>query len=173
MTEKRRRWRSLWMGVLLMLSLFTISASAEDNGANFLPGMTIEGSKLTLGDSAFSPDYGIVPHGDYLAEGGCGITRVDKDIASVGGYTTCYQTCDELYLGIYVDQLGENGTWHTIWSTEKKGNDAYHLSYSINIFVEPGYYYRARAGHIARFGTIMESNVSYTDGIYFGDGHDE
>ena len=173
MTEKRRRWMSLLMGILMMLGLCTISASAEEDGTKFIPGMTIEGSTLTLKDCAFSPDYEIASHGDYLAEGGCGITRADKDIATIEGYTAAYRVCDELYLGIYVDQLGENGTWHTVWSTERRGNDAYHLSYSINIFVEPGYYYRARAGHIARFGTIMESNISSTNGIYFGDGHDE
>ena len=173
MTEKRRIWMPLLMGILMILSLFTISASAEDGGSNFKPGMIIDGSKLTLGDSAFSPNYGISPHGDYLAEGGCSISRADKDIASVGGYTLAYRTCDELYLGLYVDQLGENGTWHTVWHKEVTGNDAYSLSYSINIFVEKGYYYRIRAGHIARFGTIMESNVSITDGIYFGEGHDE
>ncbi len=99
--------------------------------------------------------------------------QADKDIASVGGYTLAYRTCDELYLGLYVDQLQEDGTWQTVWSREKYGHDAYSLSYSINIFVEPGYYYRMRAGHIARFGTTLESNISSTDGIYFGEGHDE
>lgn len=173
MTKKRNIGMLILMGILMVLSLFTISASAEDGGTKFQPGMIIDGSKLTLGDSAFSPNYDIAPHGDYLAEGGCGITRVEKDIASVGGYTNCYRPCDELYLGLYVDQLQEDGTWQTVWSREKRGNDAYSLSYSINIFVEEGYYYRCRAGHIARFGTILESNISSTDGIYFGEGHDE
>ena len=173
MTKKRNIGMLILMGILMVLSLFTISASAEDGGTKFQPGMIIDGSKLTLGDSAFSPNYDIAPHGDYLAEGGCGITRVEKDIASIGGYTNCYRPCDELYLGLYVDQLQEDGTWQTVWSREKRGYDAYSLSYSINIFVEEGYYYRCRAGHIARFGTTLESNVSITNGIYFGEGHDE
>ena len=173
MTKKKRLWMSLLMGMLMILSLFTISASAEEGGMEFKPGMIIDGTKLTLGDDAFSPNYGITPHGDYLAEGGCGITRTDDDIATIVGYTAAYRACDELYLGLYVDQLGSNGTWHTVWHKEVTGNDAYYLGYSINIFVEEGFYYRVRAGHIARFGTIMESNISYTDGIYFGEGHDE
>ena len=173
MTEKRRVWMPFLMGILMILSLFTISASAEEGGSNFKPGMIIDGSKLTLGSSAFSPNYGISPHGDYLAEGGCSITRRDDDIATIDGYTAAYRVCDELYLGLYVDQLTDSGSWHTVWHKEVTGNDAYYLSYSINIFVEEGYYYRVRAGHIARFGTIMESNVSITDGIYFGEGHDE
>lgn len=173
MTKKRNIGVLILMGILMVLSLFTISASAEDGGTKFQPGMVIDGSKLTLGDSAFSPDYGIAPHGEYLAEGGCGITRADKDIATIDGYTAAYRVCDELYLGLYVDQLQEDGTWQTVWSREKRGNDAYSLSYSINIFVEEGYYYRCRAGHIARFGTTLESNISSTDGIYFGEGHDE
>ena len=72
-----------------------------------------------------------------------------------------------------MDRLEDDGTWATVWSKEVRGNDGNYLSYSINVFVKPGYYYRMRAGHIARFGTIMESNVSSTDGIYFGEGHDE
>ena len=173
MTKRKHIWMLLLMGILMALSLFAVSVSAEDTAMQFQPGMIIDGSKLTLGDNAFSPNYGISPHGDYLAEGGCSISRADNDIASVGGYTAAYRTCDELYLGLYVDQLGDNGTWHTVWHKEVTGNDAYHLTYSINIFVEEGYYYRIRAGHIARFGTILESNVSITDGIYFGEGHDE
>ena len=98
MTKKRNIGILILMGMLMVLSLFTISASAEDGGTKFQPGMVIGGTKLTLGDSAFSPNYGIAPHGEYLAEGGCSITRADKDIATIDGYTIAYRVCDELYL---------------------------------------------------------------------------
>ncbi|RGD65114.1 hypothetical protein DXA98_07035 [Lachnospiraceae bacterium OF09-6] len=78
MTKKRNIGILILMGMLMVLSLFTISASAEEGGMKFQPGMVIGGTKLTLGDSAFSPDYGIAPHGDYLAEGGCSISRLIK-----------------------------------------------------------------------------------------------
>lgn len=173
MTGKKKMLIPLLLGVMLLLSMCSFVA-AEDNGTYpFQPGMTIDNSKLTLGENAFSDNYGISMHGDYLASGGCSISRAEKNIASVGGYTNCYRVCDELYLGLYLDRLEDDGTWATVWYKELRGNDANYLSYSINVFVKKGYYYRMRAGHIARFGTIMESNVSSTDGIYFGEGHDE
>lgn len=172
MTRKKRITVSWLLGVLLLLSFCSISASAEGNSL-IQPGMTIDGSRLTLAESAFSDDYGVAPHGDYLASGGCSITRKSNRIAAIDGYTGAYRVCDELYLGLYVDQLQDDGTWQTVYKKEVRGENGYHLSYSINIFVTPGYYYRMRAGHIARFGTIMESNVSITNGIYFGEGHDE
>ena len=85
MTKKRNIGMLILIGILMVLSLFTISASAEDSKMEFKPGMVIDGSKLILGDNAFSPNYGIAPHGDYLAEGGCGITRRDNDIATIEG----------------------------------------------------------------------------------------
>lgn len=173
MTGKKKMWISLLLGVMLLLSMCSFAA-AEDNGTYpFQPGMTIDNSKLTLGENAFSENYGIAVHGEYLSVGGCGITRASNRIATVDGYTSAYRVCDELYLGLYMDRLEDDGTWATVWHKELRGNDANYLSYSINVFVKPGYYYRMRAGHIARFGTIMESNVSSTDGIYFGEGHDE
>ena len=171
MREMKRGTLSLLFGVLMVFTVFVVSASAENS--TFVPGMTIDGSTLTLGESAFSPDYGRVPFGEYLASGGCAITRRDNDIATVDGYTTCYRVCDELYLGLFMDRLEDDGSWHTVYIKEVTGQDANYLSYSINVFVTPGYYYRVRAGHIARCGTVMESNISSTNGVYFGEGHED
>ena len=173
MTGKRKHILTLLLGGLLMLLVFggAISVQAADEYP-FLPGMTVEGSKLTLGENAFSPNYGIAPHGDYLAEGGCSITRLEHNIASIGGYTSAYRVCDALYVGIYMDRLEDDGTWQTVYQHEEIAEDCHYLSYSINVFVTKGYYYRMRAGHIAQYGDIMESNISATDGIYFGEGGD-
>lgn len=173
MTGKKKITMTLLLGVLLLCSVFGLTASAEEGTARFLPGMTIDGSKLTLGENAFSPNYGIAPHGEYLASGGCAIIRTENIIATVEGYTSAYETCDELYVGLYMDRLEDDGTWQTVYSKEVTADNVHYLSYSRKVFVKPGYYYRMRAGHIARFGTILESNVSSTDGVYFGEGHDE
>lgn len=173
MTGKRKRGIRWLLGVMLICMLLGSVASAEGTGGTkFLPGMTVDGSKLTLGENAFSPNYGIAPHGEYLASGGCSITRTENFIATIDGYTAAHTTCDELYLGLFMDRLEDDGTWHTVYSKEVTGEDCYHLSYSTKVFVKEGYYYRMRAGHIARFGDIMESNISSTNGIYFGEGGD-
>ena len=171
MREIKRGTLSILFGLLMMFSVFAVSVSAENS--SFVPGMTIDGSSLTLGENAFSPDYGLVPFGEYLASGGCAISRAENNIATVDGYTSCYRVCDELYLGLFMDRLEDDGSWHTVYIKEVTGQDANYLSYSINVFVTPGYYYRVRAGHIARCGTVMESNISITNGIYFGEGHED
>ena len=173
MTGKKRITMALLLGVLLLCSVFGLTASAEEGTARFLPGMTIDGSRLTLGGNAFSPNYGITPHGEYLASGGCSIMRTENEnIAIIDGYTSSYETCDELYLGLYMDRLEDDGTWQTVYSKEVTADDVHYLSYSRKVFLKTGYYYRMRAGHIARFGTTLESNISATDGIYFGEGHE-
>lgn len=48
MTKKRNIGILILMGMLMVLSLFTISASAEEGGTKFQTGMVIDGSKCTI-----------------------------------------------------------------------------------------------------------------------------
>ena len=107
------------------------------------------------------------PKGTYLAEGGCTILRIEDYIARVDGYTNCYRQAEYVYLGLYMDRL-EDGAWHTVWYKDVEAEDAYSLSYAVNVLVKEGYYYRLRAAHLAQNGTIREGNTSATNGIPFG-----
>lgn len=108
-----------------------------------------------------------MPYGTYLATGGCTILRIDDNIARVDGYTNCYREAEYVYLGLYMDRL-ENGSWHTVWYKDVSAENAYSLSYAVNVLVKEGYYYRLRAAHIAQSGTIREGNTSATNGVAFG-----
>ena len=122
MTKKRNIGMLILMGILMVLSLFTISASAEDGGAKFQPGMIIDGSKLTLGDSAFSPNYGIAPHRGLSGrrwlwhyqsrEGYCQRWRIYELLPSVRRH----YTWDCMWI-----TLQEDGTWQTVWAQRKTG----------------------------------------------------
>lgn len=107
------------------------------------------------------------PKGTYLAEGGCGISRIENYIARVDGYTNCYRQAEYVYLGLYMDRL-EDGAWHTVWYKDVEAEDAYSLTYAVNVLVKEGYYYRVRAAHLAQNETIREGNTSATNGIPFG-----
>ena len=107
------------------------------------------------------------PKGTYLANGGCGISRIEDYIARVDGYTNCYRQAEYVYLGLCMDRL-EDGAWHTVWYKNVDAEDAYSLSYAVNVLVKEGYYYRVRAAHMAQNGDIREGNTSATDGIRFG-----
>ena len=127
------------------------------------PATVIAGSEnLEIGTTPVA-----LPKGTYLAEGGCTIMRIEDNIARVEGYTNCYRQAEYVYLGLYMDRL-QDGAWHTVWYKDVEAEDAYSLSYAVNVLVKEGYYYRVRAGHMAQNGDIREGNTSATDGIRFG-----
>lgn len=164
---RSRRVRSMLMMTLLGLSLMAVPAYAEESSD-----LAIEiSNEATLGwpilEQATSPDFGVVPYGDYLAYGGCGIAKMSNTIVQIDGYTTCSETCDELYLGLFLDRQEENGGWQTIYIKEVTAEDCVTLTYHQNVLVKPGYWYRIRGGHIARKNGVMESNTSESPGMYF------
>lgn len=169
--RKKRSILSVMASLLLALSLLSgnvLAAEGGEPGSGFLPGMTVDGTLLINGDASYSEDYGLVPYGDYLANGGCSVTRLSDTMAEVYGFTSCYRESDYVYLGLYLDRLEDNGSWHTIWYKELTAENTAFLDYTINVLVKKGYFYRMRAGHIATKGNIMESNTSFTDGLGFG-----
>ena len=142
----------------------------EDNSVQFgTPVITAEPVTPILGSEQVQIGMQPLtqPYGTYLAEGGCTIVRLEDNIAGVEGYTNCYRQAETVYLGIYMDRL-ENGSWHTVWYKDVYAEDAYSLSYSVNVLVKEGYYYRLRAAHMAQNGNVREGNTSATNGIAFG-----
>lgn len=165
---KNRSIRSVLMMTLLGLSLMAVPAYAEESAD-----LAIEiSNEATLGwpilDQVTSPDFGVVPYGDYLAYGGCGIAKMSNTIVQIDGYTNCYETCDELYLGLFLDRREDDGSWQTIYIKELSGENAVTLTYHQNVLVKSGYWYRIRGGHAARKNGVIESNDSISPGMYFG-----
>lgn len=148
------------------ISVFLVEDSSIEFGTPAItsePVFPVAGSESTIiGDGSAG-----TPYGYYLATGGCTITRLDDCIAGVEGYTNCYRTAEYVYLGIYMDRL-EDGCWHTVWYKEVSAENAYSLSYSVNVLVKEGYYYRLRAAHSAQTGDTREANTSFTNGVAFG-----
>lgn len=164
-------------GTMVEGSVLTMDTSAECQVA------LVEGATIEFGTPAITTDpvlpiidseqkvigsaSGITPYGYYLAEGGCGISRMQDNIARVEGYTNCFREAEYVYVGMYMDRL-EDGYWHTVWYKEFSAEDCYRVSYAINVLVKPGYYYRVRAAHLAQTGDVREANTSFTNGVAFG-----
>lgn len=192
---KRGKRMAMLLSLLLSLSLLSVSALAEEyKPGDVVDGsvlvleesasdMTelIEGGSASFGSPALSSELafpvagteeiltntGIVPFGTYLAQGGCGISRIADNIALMEGFTSCYRTAEYLYLGLYMDRL-EDGYWHTVLYKEVEALNTYNLYYNVKVLVKPGYYYRMRAAHVATNGPVEEGNTSFTNGIWFG-----
>lgn len=142
----------------------------EDGEIQFVtPSITSEPATAIAGSEnlVVGTETVVSPKGTYLAEGGCTIMRIEDYIARVEGYTNCYRQAEYVYLGLCMDRL-EDGAWHTVWYKDVSAEDAYSLSYAVNVLVKEGYYYRVRAAHMAQNGDIREGNTSATDGIRFG-----
>lgn len=186
----------LILAMLMGLYLMSIGVLASEQPGAVVDGTTlttdisaecqvslIEGATIDFGTPAITSDpvlpileseqtvigsaAGITPYGYYLATGGCGISRLQDNIAHVDGYTNCYRQAEYVYLGLYMDRL-EDGCWHTVWYKDYSAENAYSISYAINVLVKPGYYYRIRAAHLAQTGDVREANTSATNGIPFG-----
>lgn len=156
---KKRKLLSLLTGVILSLGLMVASVSAEEIDE------PVSGTPM---EQAFSEGYGIMPHGEYLAYGGCGIAKMANNIVQIDGYTTCNQMCDEVYLGLFLDRYENDGSWHTIYIKELTEQNCAGISYNKNVIITPGYYYRIRAGHYAKKGNLVESNSSESPSMPFG-----
>lgn len=192
---KKEKRVAMLFGLLLSLLLLSLTAAAkEGEPGDVVDGSVlllddsvsdtvelIEGGSVSFGSPAISSDLvfpvagteeiltntEMVPFGNYLARGGCGITRIADNIAQIEGFTSCYRTAEYVYLGLYMDRY-ENGTWHTVLYKEVDAVNTHYLSYSVHVLVKPGYYYRMRAAHIVTNGPVEEGNTSFTDGIRFG-----
>ena len=163
-----RRVHSMMAATLLGLSLMAVPAYAEEptDLAIEISDGDVQGWPVL--DRVTSPNFGITPYGDYLAHGGCSITKIANNIVQVDGYTNCYESCDEVYLGLFLDRQEENGSWQTIYIKELSEENCFGLTYHQNVLIKPGYWYRARAGHIARKNGVLESNTSESPSMYFG-----
>ena len=191
----KKQWFLIWT-VLLGLYLLSTGVLASELSGTVVDGSVLttdtsadcqvileEGVTINFGTPAITSDpvlpilgseqtvigsgSGITPYGYYLAEGGCGITRKQDNIAHVDGFTNCYRQAEYVYVGLYMDRL-EDGYWHTVWYKDFSAENCYSVSYAVNVLVKPGYYYRVRAAHLARNGDVREANTSATDGIGFG-----
>jgi hypothetical protein len=87
---------------------------------------------------------------------------------SIGIYggTTCTQTCDKVYLNIYLEQ-SKNGTdFYSYRSWEYTASNAAKLNKSFDYSVQKGYWYRLRGYHAAKEGSVKESTSTVTGGKY-------
>ena len=160
--------RSMMAMTLLGLCLMAVPAYAEEPTDLAIEISEEATSGWPILERVTSPDFGVVPYGDYLSVGGCGINKMSNTIVQVDGYTSCSEICDEVYLGLFLDRQEDDGSWQTIYIKELSEENCFGLTYHQNVLVKAGYWYRIRGGHIARKNGVMESNTSISPSLFFG-----
>lgn len=156
------------MSVLCMAVLLgsVMAVSASEVQASEEQTKKVDGSYLTMQESASGTSQNENAKGQYILLGECSITKAGRNRIYVYSGTTARTTVNLVSTIVYVDRYNEGkDAWGQIdaWSADVE-ND-YFVSTAKYITVEPGYYYRVRADHFAGMEYPYEETYSFTDGI--------
>lgn len=147
------------LGSVMAVSAAEVQASEEQT-------KKVDGSYLTMQESASGTSQNENAKGQYIMLGECSITKAGRNRIYVYSGTTANRTVNLVSTIVYVDRYNEEkDAWGQIdaWSADVE-ND-YFVSTAKYITVDPGYYYRVRADHFAGMEYPYESTYSFTDGI--------
>lgn len=150
---------AMMLGAITSVTAPQVQASTEQT-------KKVDGSYLTMQDSASGMTQNEDAKGQYIMVGECSITKAGRNRIYVYSGTTARKTVNLVSTIVYVDQYNEKAdAWDQIDYWRKDVNNDYYVSTSKYLTVEPGYYYRVRADHFAGMQYPYESSYSFTDGI--------
>ena len=147
------------LGSVMAVSASEVQASEEQT-------KKVDGSYLTMQESASGTSQNENAKGQYIMLGECSITKAGRNRIYVYSGTTANRTVNLVSTIVYVDQYMEDkDAWGQIDAWREDAENDYFVSTAKYITVEPGYYYRVRADHFAGMEYPYEETYSFTDGI--------
>ena len=147
------------LGSVMAVSATEVQASEEQT-------KKVDGSYLTMQESASGTSQNENAKGQYILLGECSITKAGRNRIYVYSGTTANRTVNLVSTIVYVDQYMEDkDAWGQIDAWREDAENDYFVSTAKYITVEPGYYYRVRADHFAGMEYPYEETYSFTDGI--------
>ena len=150
---------AMLLGTITSVTVPQVQASDEQT-------KKVDGSYLTMQESASGTSQDEDTKGQYIMVGECSITKAGRNRIYVYSGTTANRTVNLVSTIVYVDQyIEEKDAWGQIDFWRKDAENDYFVSTSKYITVEPGYYYRVRADHFAGMQYPYESTYSFTGGI--------
>lgn len=164
--DMKKRILSMIISTTILAGLSAVSvANVKASESNL---KKVDGSYLTMEDSASGSSNDNLLRGKHMMDGECSISKAGTKRVYAFGSTTANHDVDFLAVVVYVDRYHEDtGEWGQIdWFVEEDTND-YFVYASKSITVERGYYYRVHADHFVQEGDDpFEETFSYTDGIW-------
>ena len=150
------------IAILCTMMVSVVSAETLDTEPK-----KVDGSYLTHETSSTGTSSNAVMRGQYLMTGSCTISNAGLTRIYAYGSTTANTTVNFISTIVYVDRYNEKtGEWGEIYSWVEEVENDYYMSTDAVVEVEPGYYYRVRAIHIAGDQYPYDETASFTDGIY-------
>ena len=105
----------------------------------------------------------------HLSFGEISLTKLSPTRASIFGTTQACHTCPTVELDLYVDKYNtETGKWSQWRYWEFSEDNVDHVTRSLEIIVQSGYYYSVRGYHSCIQGNVQETAETITDGLYIG-----
>lgn len=111
----------------------------------------------------------VLTRGNFLNFGSVTLSKVSSTRVLMTGITSCHRVCDKIGVDLYLEQSTDGGVHYgnyRRWMFTGE-NDTSH-TVTMELIVQPGYWYRLRGGHVAVVGNDGESVTTKTDGIYIG-----
>lgn len=127
----------------------------------------VDGSYLTHETSSTGNSSNSVTRGEYLMTGSCTISNAGLTRVYAYGSTTANMRVNFMSTIVYVDQYDEETEeWTQVYGWVEEVENDYYMSTDAVVEVEPGYYYRVRAIHIAGDQYPYDETASVTNGIF-------
>ncbi len=160
----KKRILSMLCSVAILCTLFTGVANAQEIDSDI---KIVDGSYLTHEDSSTGTSAPKGARGEYLATGDCTISKAGLTRIYAYASTTANQVVNYMQTIVYVEQYDEEAdAWGQVYYWYAEDHDDYYMSTDAAVVVEPGYYYRVRAIHIAGDQYPYDETASFTDGIF-------
>lgn len=159
----RRRIISMLCSVVLLCTMLAGVANAQETAE---PKM-VDGSYLTHEDRADGSSVPAGAKGEYMMQGACSISKAGLTRIYAYASTTANEVVNYMQTIVYVEQYDEEANeWGQVhyWYAEDHNDDF--MSTDAAVVVEPGYYYRVRAIHIAGDQYPYDETASVTNGIF-------
>ena len=150
--------------IAIICMLFVGVANAQEVDSNV---KIVDGSYLTEEDTSTGTSVPKGARGEYLATGDCTISKAGLTRIYAYASTTANQVVNYLQTIVYVEQYDEEAdAWGQVYSWLAEDFNDYYMSTDAAVVVEPGYYYRVRAIHVAGDQYPYDETASVTDGIF-------
>lgn len=160
----RKRVLSVLCSIAILCTMFTSVVSAQEINQDV---KIVDGSYLTLEDSSTGTSVPKGARGEYLMQGACTISKAGLTRIYAYASTTATKVVNYMQTIVYVEQYDEEAdAWGQVYSWYAEDHDDYYMSTDAAVVVEPGYYYRVHAIHIAGDQYPYDETVSFTDGIF-------
>ena len=159
----KKRILSMLCSVAILCMMFAGVANAQESDSDI---KIVDGSYLTQEDSSTGTSVPKGAKGEYLATGACTISKAGLTRIYAYASTTANRVVNYMQTIVYVEQYDEEAdAWGQVHFWIAEDFDDYYMSTDAAVVVEPGYYYRVRAIHIAGDQYPYDETASVTDGI--------